>query len=67
MRLIPITRQFDEGTIWIDADKVLAVKKANIGHRNQGVIGTGISVQGLVYIKTNEQIESVLKRIQRGE
>ena len=64
MRLIPITKQFNEGTIWINADKVIAVKKINIGHKNQGVIGTGIHVQGLVCIKTNEQIESVLQRIQ---
>ena len=67
MRLIPITRQFDEGTIWINPKHVLAVVETNIGHKNQGVIGTGITVQELKYIKTNEQIESVLERLRGGE
>jgi hypothetical protein len=64
MKLLPIERPFNKGTYWINPNLVIGVSKCNIGHKNQGVIGTSILVQGLNALETNESIESVIERIQ---
>lgn len=65
MKLIPITR-VKGSTTWINPDNVLTVFKANIGHKNQGVIGTGILMIGMNPFQTTEAIESVVQRLQGG-
>lgn len=67
MKFIDINRPFNKPTIWINPNLVTSVVKCNIGHKNQGVIGTSIFVQGLRPIETNESIESVLQRLRRVE
>jgi hypothetical protein len=64
MKLIPIAWPFNKSTIWINPNLVISVVETNIGHKNQGVIGTSILVQGLNAIETNESIESVIGRIE---
>ena len=67
MTLIAITRPFNRGVVWINPEYVSSVAKTNIGHKNQGVIGTSILLQGMNPITTNEAIESVIERLQGGE
>ncbi len=64
MKLIPIDRPFNKGTYWVNPNLVIGVRECNIGHKNQGVFGTSILVQGLNAIETTESIESVIERIQ---
>ena len=64
MKLIPIDRAHDKGTYWINPNLVIGVAQCYIGHKNQGIVGTSILVQGLNELKTNEPIESVIKRIE---
>mgnify|MGYP003978315809 CR=1 FL=1 len=64
MKLLPIARPFNKSTIWINPNLVISVVECNIGHRNQGVFGTSILVQGLNAIETEESIESVVGRIE---
>ena len=64
MKLLPIARPFNKSTIWINPNLVISVVECNIGHRNQGVFGTSILVQGLNAIETEESIESVIGRIE---
>lgn len=66
MKLIAITNQRNQG-IWINPEHVLTVFETNIGHKNQGIIGTGILMVGMNPIKTHEAIESVIQRLQGGE
>jgi hypothetical protein len=64
MKLFPIDRAHNKGTYWINPDLVIGVVECNIGHKNQGVFGTSILVQGLNALETNESIESVIERIE---
>ena len=64
MKLLPIDRAHDKPTIWINPNLVISVVECNIGHKNQGVIGTSILVEGLRSIETEESIESVIERIE---
>ena len=64
MKLIPIDRAHNKSAIWINPKLVISVVECNIGHKNQGIIGTSILIEGLRSIETNESIESVLERIQ---
>ena len=64
MKLFPIDRPFNKSTIWINPNLVISVVECNIGHKNQGVIGTSILVEGLRAIETEESIESVIERIE---
>jgi hypothetical protein len=64
MKLIPIDRPFNKGTYWVNPNLVIGVRECNIGHKNQGVFGTSILVQGLNAIETEESIESVIGRIE---
>ena len=66
MTLIAITNQRNQG-VWINPEHVVTVYQTYIGHKNQGVIGTGIRLAGLNPIETNEAIESVIERLQGGE
>jgi len=70
MKLIAITNQRNQG-IWINPEHVLTVFETNIGHKNQGVIGTGIHMashfSSHAIVTTNEAIESVIERLQGGE
>jgi hypothetical protein len=66
LNLIAITRPFTKGVIWVNPQHVLSVAKTNIGHKNQGVIGTSILLQGMNPIETAEAIESVIQRLQGG-
>ena len=67
MRLIPITKPFDGGVTWVNPEHVLTVFTTNIGHKNRGIIGTGILMIGMDSFTTNEAIESVIERLQGGE
>tara|TARA_R110002020_G_scaffold27369_3_gene88222 strand:- start:525 stop:743 length:219 start_codon:yes stop_codon:yes gene_type:complete len=71
MRLIPIHKPFDGGIVWINPEHVLTVFTTNIGHKNGGVIGTGIEMashfSSHAIVTTNEAIESVIERLQGGE
>ncbi len=67
MKLIAITKPFNEGTIWVNPEYVLCVQGTYIGHKSEGVRGTKISVKGLEPIKTNEAIGSVIERLQGGQ
>jgi hypothetical protein len=64
MKLLPIIRAYNNGTHWINPNLIVGVTECNIGHKNQGVIGTSILVQGLSPLETNESIESVIERIE---
>jgi hypothetical protein len=64
MKLIPIDRPFNKGTYWVNPNLVIGVVECNIGHKNQGVFGTSILVQGLNALETEESIESVIERIE---
>ena len=66
MTLIPITKPFNGGVSWINPEYVQVVSETNIGHVNQGVIGTVVFVEGMNPIETEEKIGSVLQRIQGG-
>jgi hypothetical protein len=66
MKLLPIDRAYDKPTIWINPHLVISVVECNIGHKNQGVIGTSILFEGLRSIETNESIESVIERIENA-
>lgn len=66
MKLILITNQHNQ-SVWINPDHVVTVYETYIGHKNQGVIGTGIRLRDLNPIKTRESIESVIERLQGGE
>ena len=66
MTLIPITKPFNGGVSWINPEYVQVVSETNIGHENQGGIGTVVFVQGMNPIETEEKIGSVLQRIQGG-
>jgi len=67
MKLIAITKPFNKGTTWVNPEHVLTVFETNIGHKNQGVIGTGILMRGMNPFQTTEAIESVIERLQGGE
>lgn len=71
MKLIPINLNGDEGTAWINPEHVLTVFTTNIGHKNQGVIGTGIHMashfSSHAIVTTTEPIDSVVQRLQGGE
>lgn len=64
MKLFPIDRAHGNSTYWINPNLIVSVVECNIGHKNQGVFGTSILVQGLRAIETEESIESVIKRIE---
>jgi hypothetical protein len=64
MKLLPIDRAHNKGTYWINPNLVIGVAECNIGHKNQGVFGTSILVQGLNALETVESIESVIERIE---
>jgi hypothetical protein len=64
MKLLPIDRAFNKGVYWINPSLVIGVRECNIGHKNQGVFGTSILVQGLNALETTESIESVIGRIE---
>jgi hypothetical protein len=64
MKLFPIDRAYDKGTYWVNPNLIVGVVECNIGHKNQGVFGTSILVQGLNALQTNESIESVIERIE---
>lgn len=66
MKLLPILRAHDKGTYWVNPNLVIGVAECYIGHKNQGIIGTSILVQGLNSLKTNESIESVIERIENA-
>ena len=67
MKLIAITKPFNKGVVWINPDNVLTVFTTNIGHKNRGVIGTGILMVGMNPFTTTEHIDSVVQRLQGGE
>jgi hypothetical protein len=66
MKLLPIDRPHGKSVIWVNPKLVISVVECNIGHKNQGVIGTSILAQGLRAIETNEPIESVIERIENA-
>ena len=66
MTLIAITLPFNKGTTWVNPEHVLTVFTTNIGHKNRGVIGTGILMIGMNPFQTQESIESVVQRLQGG-
>ena len=66
MNLILITNQRNQ-SVWINPEHVVIVYQTYIGHKSQGVIGTGIQLRDLNPIKTRESIESVIERLQGGE
>jgi|TARA_R110002020_G_scaffold142800_4_gene315030 hypothetical protein len=70
MTLIPINLNGDEGTAWINPEHVLTVFTTNIGHKDRGIIGTGIQMashfSSHAIVTTNEAIESVIERLQGG-
>ena len=66
MKLFPIDRAHDKGTYWVNPNLIVGVTECNIGHKNQGVFGTSILVQGLIPLETNESIESVIERIENA-
>ena len=63
MTLIAINKP-NEGVVWVNPEHVLSVRETNIGHVNQGVIGTAIEVAHLTTVETKEAIESVIQRLQ---
>jgi hypothetical protein len=67
MTLIAITRPFNRGTVWINPEYVLCVRETYIGHKTQGIIGTRLLVNGMTWTETNEEIESVIQRLQGDE
>jgi len=64
MKLFPIDRAHSKGTYWVNPNLIVSVVECNIGHKNQGVFGTSILVQGLRALETNEHIDSVIERIE---
>ena len=66
MKLLHIDRAYDKGGYWINPNLVIGVAECYIGHKNQGVVGTSVLVQGLNTIETNESIESVIERIENA-
>jgi hypothetical protein len=66
MKLLPIERAHEKGTLWLNPNLVVSVVECNIGHKNQGVIGTSILFEGLRSLETNESIESVIERIENA-
>jgi|TARA_R100000084_G_scaffold106071_1_gene64060 hypothetical protein len=53
----------DLGFIYINPDKVIAVSECWVGHKNQGLRGTRINVQGLNTIETMQCIDEVLAEL----
>jgi hypothetical protein len=66
MKLLPIEKAHEKGTHWVNPNLVIGVVKCHVGHKNQGIIGTSVLIQGLNPLVTNESIESVIERIENA-
>jgi len=66
MKLVEIVQASGKSSTWINPEHVLTVFETNIGHKNRGIIGTGILMVGMNPFTTTEPIESVIQRLQGG-